>query len=178
MLCKRGFALRTAQFFLYLKQLHCLLRPPLECAFRTPDADRIRTDPVDDEPTKLCTLCAFGRSEADTEELFAVQREYLAKTFDAKIVTIVLPKIVDISSTELRAALKSGGGRDFLADAVYGYILREKLYGTDRDLRSLGLDDLRCVALSMLKPSRIPHVLGTEKTAAALAVRRPAASFV
>lgn len=124
-----------------------------------------------EEIAKLCTLCAFGRSEADTEELFAVQREYLAKTFDAKIVTIALPKIVDISSTELRAALKRGEGRDFLADAVYGYILREKLYGTDRELSLLGLDELRCVALSMLKPSRIPHVLGTEETAAKLAVR-------
>ena len=30
---------------------------------------------------------------------------------------------------------------------------------------------MRCVALSMLKPSRIPHVLGTEETEAKLAVR-------
>lgn len=124
-----------------------------------------------EEIVKLCTLCAFGRSEADTEELFAVQRTYLSKTFDAKIVTIVLPKIVDISSTELRAALKTGEGREFLSDAVYGYILREKLYGTDRDLKHLSLEDLRCVALSMLKPSRFSHVLGTEETAAKLAVR-------
>ena len=124
-----------------------------------------------EEIAKLCTICAFGRSEADTEELFAVQREYLHKTFGASIVTIVLPKIVEISSTELRAALKSGSGKDYLSDAVYGYILREKLYGTDRDLKNLGLDELRCVALSMLKPSRIPHVLGTEETAAQLARR-------
>ena len=124
-----------------------------------------------DEIAKLCTLCAFGRSEADTEELFAVQREYLSKTLGANIVTIVLPKIVEISSTELREALKAGIGKDYLSDAVYGYILREKLYGTDRDLKSLGLEDLRCVALSMLKPSRIPHVLGTEETAAQLARR-------
>ena len=33
------------------------------------------------------------------------------------------------------------------------------------------LEDLRCVALSMLDPRRIPHVLGTEETAAALALR-------
>lgn len=123
------------------------------------------------EIAKLCTLCAFGRSEADTEELFAVQREYLSKTLHANIVTIVLPKIVEISSTELRDALCEGRGRDFLHDAVYGYILRERLYGTERDLARLSLEELRCVALSMLEPSRIPHVLGTEETAAQLAVR-------
>jgi len=33
------------------------------------------------------------------------------------------------------------------------------------------LDQLRCVAITMLKPSRVPHVLGTEETAAKLAVR-------
>lgn len=124
-----------------------------------------------DEIAQLCTICAFGRSEADTEELFSVQREYLAKTLGANVITIVLPKIVEISSTELREKLKNGDGRKFLHPAVYGYILREGLYGTDRDLRNLSLDELRCAALSMLKPSRVPHVLGTEETAAKLALR-------
>ena len=124
-----------------------------------------------EEIVKLCTICAFGRSEKDTEELFAVQRDYLRRTLDAKIVTIVLPNIVEISSTQLRERLKLGGGKDFLHPAVYGYILREKLYGTQRDLKSLSLEDLRCVALSMLKAKRVPHVLGTEEMAAKLAVR-------
>lgn len=124
-----------------------------------------------DEIAQLCTICAFGRSEADTEELFAVQREYLAKTLGANVVTIVLPKIVEISSTELREKLKKGEGKKYLHPAVYGYILREGLYGTDRNLKNLALDEFRCVALSMLKPSRVPHVLGTEETAAKLALR-------
>lgn len=124
-----------------------------------------------EEIVKLCTICAFGRSEADTEELFAVQREYLAATYQADVITIVLPKIVEISSTQLRERLKSGGGSDFLHPAVYGYILREGLYGAKRDLKSLTISELRAVALSMLKPSRVPHVLGTEETAARLALR-------
>ena len=124
-----------------------------------------------DEIARLCTICAFGRSEDDTEELFAVQRRFLEETYQAEVITIVLPKIVEISSTQLREALKHGGGREYLHPAVYGYILREGLYGTDRDLRSLTTDELRCVALSMLKSSRVPHVLGTEETAAQLAVR-------
>ena len=120
---------------------------------------------------KFCTLCAFGRSEKDTEELFAVQRKHLAKTVGADSVTIMLPEIVDISSTQLREALSKGQGREFLDPAVCGYILREGLYGVQADLKNLSLDDLRCAALSMLKRKRIPHVLGTEETAAKLALR-------
>lgn len=124
-----------------------------------------------EEIARLCTICAFGRSEADTEELFAVQREYLRDTLNANVITLVLPQIVEISSTQLREKLKTGDAKKFLHPAVYGYILRERLYGTERDLTALSLDELRCVALSMLKPARVPHVLGTEETAARLAVR-------
>ena len=124
-----------------------------------------------EEIAALCTICAFGRSEADTEELFAVQREYLQKTLGANVITISLPQIVEISSTQLREKLQNGGGKEYLHPAVYGYILREGLYGVKRDLTKLELSELRCVALSMLSPKRVPHVLGTEETAAKLAVR-------
>ena len=120
---------------------------------------------------KLCTLCAFGRSEADTEELFAVQREHLSAMLGAKSVTVALPKIVDISSTRLRRELSQGQGQAYLDPAVYGYILRRGLYGVPADPLRLSLEDLRCAGLSMLKRRRIPHVLGTEETAAALARR-------
>ena len=91
----------------------------------------------------LCTLCAFGRSEADTEELFAAQRAYLAKTFGADVVTMVLPHVVDVSSTQLRGLLARGAGRTYLDDAVYGYILRQGLYGVGADVKHLPLEDLR-----------------------------------
>ena len=123
------------------------------------------------EIAKLCTLCAFGRTEADTEEIFAVQREYLAQTYAARCVSVILPKIVDISSTRLRGELAAGKGAEYLAPGVYGYILRENLYGVEKDLTRLTVDELRCVAITMLKPGRVPHVLGTEETAAKLAVR-------
>lgn len=123
------------------------------------------------EIAKRCTLCAFGRSEKDTEELFAVQRAFLGERFGAECVTLVLPRIVDISSTRLREELRLGRGQDYLDPAVYGLILREGLYGVERDLKALSLEDLRAVALSMLKHSRVPHVLGTEETAARLARR-------
>ncbi len=125
-----------------------------------------------EEILKYAGLCAFGRSEKDTEELFAVQRDYLAKRFpDARIVTMALPNLVEISSSELREALPKGEGARFLAPQVYGYILREHLYGTNLDLKRLTIEQLRPVALSYLKAKRVRHVLGVEEEAIRLAER-------
>ena len=123
-----------------------------------------------EEIVKYAGICAFGRTETDTEELFAVQRDYLAATFPgARITTMVLPNVVEISSTALRGAIPAGRGGRYLAPAVLGYILREHLYGTNLNLRRLKLQELRPVALSYLKAKRIAHVLGTEETAVKLA---------
>lgn len=124
-----------------------------------------------EEIAKLCTLCAFHRSALDSAGDFASQKRRLERKFGAHVKFVDLQEVVDISSTRLRQMLPAGQGREFLAPAVYGCILREGLYGTNVDLRRLSLEDLRCVALSMLDPRRIPHVLGTEETAAALALR-------
>ena len=126
-------------------------------------------------PEKILSLAgvaAFGRTEADTEELFSVQRDYLYRTYpQARIFTLTIPGVVDVSSTELRAMLAKGKGGRMLPPAVYGYILREGLYGTGADLKRLPLRTLRPVALSYLKYKRIPHVLGTEQEAVRLAER-------
>ena len=55
--------------------------------------------------------------------------------------------------------------------AVWGYVQRERLYGVDTDLKHLSPDALRPIAMSYLKPKRMPHVLGTEAEAVRL-VRR------
>ena len=75
------------------------------------------------------------------------------------------------SDEELRERLASGTGENLLPPAVYGYILRNHLYGTDVNLKNLTLSQLRPVALSYLKHKRIPHVLGTEQEAIRLATR-------
>ena len=67
--------------------------------------------------------------------------------------------------------LAKGEGVNLLPPAVYGYILREGLYGTRADLKRLPLRELRPIALSYLKNKRIPHVLGTEQEAIRLAER-------
>lgn len=120
----------------------------------------------------LAGIAAFGRTEEDTEELFSIQRDYLCRTYpQARIFTLTIPGVVDVSSTELREKLARGEGAGLLAPAVYGYILREGLYHTHADLKHLSLAQLRPVALSYLKHRRIPHVLGTEQEAIRLAER-------
>lgn len=127
------------------------------------------------EPEKVLSLAgiaAFGRTEEDTEELFSVQREYLYQTYpQARLFTLTIPGVIDVSSTELRQQLAKGAGGQLLPPAVYGYILREGLYNTHADLKHLPLSRLRPAALSYLKYKRIPHVLGTEQEAIRLAER-------
>ncbi len=127
------------------------------------------------QPERIMTLAgiaAFGRTEANEEELFAIQRERLYRMYPfARIFTLSVPGVVEISSTDLRDKLARGEGSWYLAPAVYGSILRDQLYGTDADLKRLRLEKLRPVALSFLKHKRIPHVLGTEQEAIRLALR-------
>jgi nicotinate-nucleotide adenylyltransferase len=127
------------------------------------------------EPEKifeLAGIAAFGRTEEDVEDLFASQRNYLYHTYpNARIFTLSVPGVIDISSTTLRSRLAQGKGEHYLPPAVYGYILRRGLYGTNADLKRLTLSELRPVALSFLKNKRIPHVLGTEQEAIRLAER-------
>ncbi len=121
---------------------------------------------------KLAGVCAFGRSEQDTEAVFAPQREHLEKTFPgAKITTITLPGLVDISSTRLRELLGSGEGGKYLYPAVYGYILMNGLYGTRADLKRLDIPELRACSYSMVMQKRVRHIRGTEEEAVRLARR-------
>lgn len=119
----------------------------------------------------LVGICAFGRTEQDGEALFAPQREQLQKDFDAKITTITLPGLVDISSTRLREQLENGGGGQYLLPSVYGYILMHRLYDTKADLKNLDLNQLRACSYSMMRAKRIPHVMGVEEEAVKLAQR-------
>lgn len=120
---------------------------------------------------KLAGICAFGRTEQDGEALFAPQRAYLSKTFGAKVTTITLPGLVDISSTRLRELLGRGQGGKYLLPAVYGHILMNGLYGTRADLKHLDLPELRACSYSMIRQKRVPHVMGVEEEAVKLAGR-------
>ncbi len=124
-----------------------------------------------EEILKLAGICAFGRKEQDGEAVFAPQRSRLEEQYGAKVVTMTLPDLVDISSTRLRALLAEGEGREYLHPSVYGYILMHGLYGTHADLKHLDIPELRACSYSMVKEKRVRHIRGTEEEAVRLAKR-------
>jgi len=120
---------------------------------------------------ELANICAFGRTERDGEELFAPQRKFLQEKYNARITTITLPGLVDISSTRMREMLERGEGREYLLPAVYGHILMNGLYGTRADLKHLDIPELRACSYSMVMQKRVAHIRGTEEEAVRLARR-------
>ena len=117
----------------------------------------------------LAHIGAFSRRESGADADFTAQKARLETVFGAKVAVIPNPRVVEISSTELRSSLACGRGQEQLTEPVWGYIQRRKLYGTNVNLKNLTVDQLRPIALSYLKPKRIPHVLGTECEAVHLA---------
>jgi len=112
----------------------------------------------------MARLGVFTRADDDEPRVRRAADALRAK-YGADVVFIP-HEAVEISSTELREALPRRGGREFLAEGVYAYIIRNRLYGAEPELAWL-----REQAYAMLKPKRIPHVQGTEEEAARLAAR-------
>ena len=124
-----------------------------------------------EEIMALARIAPFSREAEDESAAFAAQKARLERAYGAQIRIVQNPEVRELSSTEVRAALAAGRGSDLLPPAVYGYVLREHLYGTHKALTGLTPDELRPIAMSYLKPKRMPHVLGTEQEAVRL-VRR------
>ena len=118
---------------------------------------------------KLAKIAAFYRNESDTAAAFAAQAERLRARFGGSFEALALDRVIEASSTALRAGMASGTSEAMLEPQVYGYILREHLYGTNLDLKRLTVQQLRPIALSYLKAKRCAHVLGTAATAVKLA---------
>ncbi len=117
----------------------------------------------------LAHIAPFSRETEDESAAFDAQKAYLEQHFAAQVTVIPNPQVVEVSSTEIRARLARGQGGELLPPPVWGYIQRERLYGTRTDLTHLTPEALRPIALSYLKPKRMPHVLGTEQEAVRLA---------
>lgn len=125
------------------------------------------------EPEVICALAhigAFHRVDG-RDEGFLQQKALLEQQFGAHVTLIDNEDIIPISSTQVREALAKGEGEKLLPTAVWGYVRRCHLYGTAADLTSLTVDELRPIAMSYLKPKRMPHVLGTEQEAVRLVER-------
>ncbi|MBR5792661.1 MAG: nicotinate (nicotinamide) nucleotide adenylyltransferase, partial [Ruminiclostridium sp.] len=120
-------------------------------------------------------VAAFSRNHDDTAEMFQEQKAFLEEKFHTRTTVVKLPEIREIASRDLRRMLASewtGGNVDpaqYLWEPVYGYILKEGLFGTKADLKNLSDKHLRAVSYSMVKAKRLAHIRGTEETAVALA---------
>ena len=84
---------------------------------------------------------------------------------------LVCNDVVDISSTDLRRMLVFRCAEPFLPEGVGAYIRENDLYGMGRNYKNLPMDELEKVVISLLKPSRVNHVLGCRDTAVELAKR-------
>lgn len=129
------------------------------------------------EPEVICALAhiaAFSRVEEDIRAAMERQKQTLEQQYRAEVALLNNPQLIELSSTDVRAALAAGRGSELVPEAVWGYIRREHLYGTQADLKHLTVEELRPIAMSYLKPKRMPHVLGTAEEAARLARRHGA----
>ena len=122
-----------------------------------------------EEIAELAKVVAFYRTADDSAAAFAAQAERLRARFGGSFEALALDRVIEVSSTALRAGMASGTSEAMLEPQVYGYILREHLYGTNLDLKRLTVQQLRPIALSYLKAKRCAHVLGTAATAVKLA---------
>ena len=126
------------------------------------------------EPEVICALAhiaAFSRVEEDIRAAMERQKQTLEQQYRAEVALLNNPQLIELSSTDVRAALAAGRGSELVPEAVWGYIRREHLYGPQADLKHLTVEELRPIAMSYLKPKRMPHVLGTAEEAARLARR-------
>ncbi len=114
--------------------------------------------------TSIGVFCRGYKGEH--EQLLDQKAKLLAMGAD---VVLLENPITDISSTQLRCMLAFGCAAPFLPEGTADYILKNGLYGTDRCLHGLSMEELESVVVSLLKPGRVAHVLGCRDTAVELA---------
>lgn len=140
-------------------QFYLLMGTDMFLSFHTwREPERIMEDAV---------LAVFYRG--DTGEETDIARQKLALEALGARVELVKNPVTDISSTELRRMLMLRCASDYLPGTVERYVYDHGFYGTGRNLRNLPMKELEHTAVSLLKPSRVNHVLGCRDAAVALA---------
>ena len=62
----------------------------------------------------MAHIAPFSREAEDESAAFAAQSARLEREFGAQVTVVPNPQVVELSSTEVRAALAQGGGEDLL----------------------------------------------------------------
>ena len=113
------------------------------------------------------SLAVFYRGEPEEKEKIEHQKAVL-EAMGTEVILVENP-VTEISSTDLRRLLAFRCAEPFLPNGVGDYIRGYGLYDSVRDFRNLPIEELEQVVISLLKPKRVPHVLGCRDTAAELA---------
>ena len=124
------------------------------------------------EPQRItaeATLAVFYRGEKNEVADIEAQKRKMENA-GARVVLVKNP-VLDISSTQLRRMLALQCASEFLHPGVESYIRKNGFYGTDKNFKNLTIDALERVVVSLLKPSRVDHVLGCRQAAVELAKR-------
>ena len=122
-------------------------------------------------PERIIAEASLAVLNRNTKQDAAItEQKSRLETMGAKVQFVDNP-VIQISSTQLRRMLAFDCAVPFLDPQVSSYIRENGLYGTDRDLRNLPMDQLEQTVISLLKPDRVAHVLGCRDTAADMAKR-------
>ena len=113
------------------------------------------------------SLGVFYRGDRGEKEQIAARKAEMEAA--GHKVYLVRNDVVEISSTNLRRMLTFRCAEPFLPKGVGEYIRENGLYGVNRNYKNLPMDELEKVVISLLKPSRVNHVLGCRDTAVKLA---------
>ena len=123
-------------------------------------------------PERILAQAAIGvfyRGDRGEKEQIAARKAEMEAAGHS--VYLVCNDVVDISSTDLRRMLVFDCADPFLPKGVGRYIRENELYGVNRNYKNLSMEELEKVVISLLKPSRVNHVLGCRDTAVELAKR-------
>ena len=122
-----------------------------------------------EEILQNASLAVFSRGKYPKAQEILAQTEKI-ESIGGKVTLLENP-VTEISSTDVRRLLVFGCAEEFVPPKVLAYILGNGLYDTDVDLRQMPMEQLEKMVLSLLKPSRVAHVLGCRDTAVELAKR-------
>lgn len=115
----------------------------------------------------MAELAVVFRGLPEEQEKVLTQKAKL-EALGAKI-TLPENPVTKISSTDLRRLVSFGCTEAYLPESVAAYIRENKLYGFGGCYRNLSMQQLEQAVVSLLKPSRVAHVLGCRDTCIALA---------
>ena len=119
--------------------------------------------------TALATLAVMYRGEKGERAKIEARRAEM-EAAGARVL-LVKNDAIPISSTQLRRLLAFRCADSFLPGGVGDYIREKGLYDSAADWKSLPMERLEPIVISLLNPNRVAHVLGCRDTAVELAKR-------